>query len=76
MPPSDPDAPAGPEPDASKAVASLRAGIARARLIVQAARQAIGQKPPEGPVLPDAPAPAEPETQDADVPVIPVVKAD
>lgn len=67
--PSDPDEPAGPAPDARAAMAQLRAGIARARLIMKAAKQAIGGPRPDGPVLPDEPPAAE-AAPDADGPVI------
>lgn len=52
-------------PEASEALVRLRAGIKRARVIVREAKQAIGQLPPEGAVLPSGP-PGE-----VDEPVIP-----
>jgi len=59
----DPEEPAGAEPEADEAMDQLRAGLRRARVIVREARQAIGQPPPDGPVLPPDP--------DEEGPVIP-----
>lgn len=52
-----PEDPAGPEPEAAEAIDQLRKGLRRARVIVREARQAIGQAPPDGPVLPPDPEP-------------------
>ena len=45
------------EPEASDALDQLRDGIARVRVIVREAKQAIGHAPPEGPLLPSDPDP-------------------
>ena len=47
------------DPEASEALDQLRDGIARARVIVREAKQAIGQAPTEGPLLPSEPEPEE-----------------
>lgn len=55
--PADPEDPAAPEPEATEAMAQLREGMKRVRVIVREAKQAIGQAPPEGAVLPPDPDP-------------------
>jgi hypothetical protein len=59
------DEPSDLGPEASEALVQLRAGIKRARVIVREAKQAIGQRPPDGAVLSSEP-PGE-----VDDPVIP-----
>lgn len=65
--PSDPEEPSALGPEASEALHQFKDGIARARLIVREAKQAIGQAVPDGMMLPADPeddladeAPAEP----------------
>jgi hypothetical protein len=52
--------PSGAEPEATEAMDQLRDGIARVRVIVREAKQAIGHAPPEGAVLPSDPEPDGP----------------
>lgn len=59
--------PSGAEAEATEAMDQLRDGIARARVIVREAKQAIGEAPPEGIMLPTGPDP-EPDG--------PILKAD
>lgn len=63
---SDPNEPSDLGPEAREAVHRLRDGIRRARKIVRDAKQAIGQAPPEGALLPSEP----PETLEEDGPII------
>jgi hypothetical protein len=56
-----------PEPEASEALDQLRDGIARVRVIVREARQAIGQTPPEGAVLSSDPA-SDPGEEESIIP--------
>lgn len=60
--------PSGAEPETSDVIDQLRDGIARARVIVREARQAIGQAPREGALLPSGPE-SDPEP-DQDGPAI------
>lgn len=53
----EPETPTGAEPETTEVIDQLRSGIARARVIVREAKQAIGQVPPEGMVLPSDPDP-------------------
>lgn len=50
--PSDPETPAELSTEAREALLQLRDGLRRARVIVREAKQAIGQAPPEGAVMP------------------------
>lgn len=61
--------PPGAEPEADEAMDQLRDGIARARVIVREAKQAIGQAPPEGALLSSGPD-SDPEP-DPDGPILP-----
>jgi len=61
--PSEPEKPSEFDPEALEALTQLRDGLRRARIIVREARQAIGQPPPDGPVLSSDP--------DEEGPVIP-----
>lgn len=69
--PSDPEEPSALGPEASEALHQFRDGIARARLIVREAKQAIGQAVPEGAVLPTDPGPEDEPDPRPDGPVIP-----
>ena len=57
--PSEPEEASDLGPEASEALHQLRDSIARARVIVREAKQAIGQPAPEGAVLPPDPPPPE-----------------
>ena len=61
----DPEDPPAPEPEA--ALHQLRDGIARVRIIVREAQQAIGQAPPEGALLANAKGPPAPEGESGPV---------
>jgi len=66
----DPEDPDPAEPEGNAAMAELREGMKRVRVIVREATQAIGQAPPEGAVLPNEPDP-DPGPEDGDQPIIP-----
>ena len=63
---SDPNEASDLGPEAREALHQVRDGIRRARKIVREAKQAIGQAPPEGALLPSEP----PETLEEKRPVI------
>jgi hypothetical protein len=50
--PTDPEEPSALGPEASEALHQFKDGIARARVIVREAKQAIGHAAPEGALLP------------------------
>ena len=63
--------PPGLGPEAREALSQFRRGIARARTIISAARQAIGRPDPKGVLLTGAPGEDAPEEAKAEPPAEP-----